>query len=80
MYAHLCNSHPKVGNGLEKREGVAILSHFDKMYVTHFLKLGMDQRREKEGVVILSHFDKIYVCNSLAKVGNGSQKRKRGSG
>ena len=50
------------------------------MYVTHFLKLGMDQRREKEGVVILSHFDKIYVCNSLAKVGNGSEKRKRGSG
>ena len=32
----------------------------------------------KEGVVILSYFDKL--CNSLPKVGNGSEKRKRGSG
>ena len=63
-----------------EKEGVVILSHFDKIYATHLLKLGMDQRREKEGVVILSHFDKINVCNSLAKVGNGSQKSKRGSG
>ena len=51
-------------DGKREKEGVVILSHFDKMYVTHFLKLGMDQRREKEVVVI---FDKIYVCNSLAK-------------
>ena len=39
----------------------------------------MDQRREKEGVVILSHFDKIYATH-MSKVGNGSEKRKRGSG
>ena len=58
-----------------EKEGVVILSHFDMhVYVTHILKLGMDHRREKEGVVILSHF------NSPAKVGNGSEKRKRGNG
>ena len=34
-------------------------------YVTHFLKLGMDQRREKEGVVNLSHFDTIYATHLL---------------
>ena len=38
-----------------EKEGVIILSHFDKIYATHNLKLGMDQRREKEGVVILIH-------------------------
>ena len=42
-----------------------ILSHFDKIYATHRLKLGMDQRREKEVVVILSHFDKIYATHCL---------------
>ena len=36
-----------------EKEGAVILSHFDKIYATHRLKLGMDQRREKEGVVIL---------------------------
>ena len=46
-----------------EKEGVVILSHFDKIYATHQLKLGMDQRREKEGVVILSHFDKIYATH-----------------
>ena len=35
------------------KEGVVILSHFDKIYATHSLKLGMDQRRKIEGVVIL---------------------------
>ena len=28
---------------------------FDKIYATHSLRMGMDQRREKEEVVILSH-------------------------
>ena len=63
-----------------RKEGVIILIHFDKIYATHRLKLGIDQRREKEGVVILSHFDKIYASNSPAKVRNESEKRKRGSG
>ena len=54
-----------------------ILSHFDKIYATHLLKLGMDRRKER--VVILSHFDKLDLCNSLAKVGNRSDKRKIGS-
>ena len=50
--------------------------HFDMhIYVTHLLKLRMDQRREKEGVVILRH----DLCNSLPNVGNGPEKRKRGS-
>ena len=48
-----------------EKEGVAIPSHFDNIYATHFLKLGMDQRREKEGVVILSHFDKIKATHRL---------------
>ena len=34
-----------------EKEGVVILSHFDKIYATHFLKFGMDQQRQKEGVV-----------------------------
>ena len=51
---------------------MVILSHFDKIYATHSLKLGMHQRKEKEGVVILRQ----DVCNSPAKVGNGSEKRK----
>ena len=45
-----------------EKEGVVILSHFDKIYGTHKLKLGMDQRKEKEGVVILSHFD-MHICH-----------------
>ena len=64
----------------KEREWLFLVDHFDKIYATHILKLGMDQRREKEGVVILSHFDKIIICNSHPKVGNGSEKRKRGSG
>ena len=44
-----------------QKEGVVILSHFDKIYVTHSLMLRIGQRREKEGVVILSHFDEIYM-------------------
>ena len=48
------------------------------IYATHFLKLGMDQRRENEGVIILSHFDKIYATHSL-KLGK-DKRRKRGSG
>ena len=36
-----------------EKEGVVILSHFDKICATHSLKLGMDQRRKIEGVVIL---------------------------
>ena len=48
-----------------EKEGVVIISHFDKIYATHILKLGMDQKREKEGVVILSHFDKIYATHFL---------------
>ena len=75
----MCNSLAKVGNGSEKKNRRSGYS-YTHIYATHILKLGMDQKREKEGVVILSHFDKIYVCNSLAKVRNGSQKRKRGSG
>ena len=57
-----------------------ILSHFDKIYATHILKLGMDQRREKEGVVILSNFEKIYATHSLKLIEYGSEKKKRGSG
>ena len=38
-----------------EKEGVVIHSHFDKIYATHQLKLGMDKRREKEGVVIHSY-------------------------
>ena len=55
---------------------MVILSHFDKIYATHFLKLGVDQRREKEGVVIFSHFDKIYVTHSL-KLGMDQRREKR---
>ena len=58
---------------------MVILSHFDKIYATHRLKVGMDQRRENEGEVILSHFDKIYATHHL-KLGNGSEMTKRGSG
>ena len=43
-----------------EKEVVVILSHFDKIYATHCLKLRMDQVREKEGVVILCH----STCNS----------------
>ena len=32
----------------KEKEGVIILSHFDKIYATHSLKLGMDQRKGKE--------------------------------
>ena len=75
----LCNSPPKVWNGSENRkEGVVILSHFDKIYVTHLLKLGMDQRKEKEGVVILSHFDMhVYVTHHL-KLGTDQRREKEG--
>ena len=48
-----------------EKEGVVIISHFDKIYATHQLKLGMYQRREKEGVFIISHFDKIYATHFL---------------
>ena len=57
---------------------MVILSHFDKIYATHLLKLGTGQRRENEGVVILSHFDKIYVTH-LLKLGMG-QRRSRKEG
>ena len=58
---------------------MVILSHFDKIYATHSLKLGMDQRKEKEGVVILSNFDMhIYVTHSL-KLGI-DQRKERGNG
>ena len=60
-----------------EKEGVVILSHFDKIYATHFLKLGMNQRKEKEGVVILSHLTYAHQCNSPAKDGNGCVKKKR---
>ena len=53
---------------------MVILSHFDKIYATHSLKLGMDQRR-KERVVILSYFDKIYATH-LLKLGM-DQRRER---
>ena len=33
-----------------EKEGVVILSHFDKINATHMLKLGMGKRREKEEV------------------------------
>ena len=57
---------------------MVILSHFDKVYATHFLSwAGMDQRREKEGVVILSHFDKIYATYSL-KLGMDQKKKRSG--
>ena len=69
----------KDGNGSEKRKRGSSYS-FDKIYATHFLKLGMDQRREKEGVVIHSHFDKIYATHQLKLHRNGSDNRKRGSG
>ena len=78
IYTSICNSLPKVGNGSEKnKEGVVILSHFDKINVTHWLKLGMDQRKEKEGVVILSHFDKIYATHSL-NLGMDKRRQKEG--
>ena len=49
-----------------EKEGMVILSHFDKIYATHKLKMaGMDQKRAKEGMVILSHFDKIYATHHL---------------
>ena len=54
-----------------------VLSNFDVIYVTHFLKLGMDQRREKEGVAILSHFDKIYATHIL-KLGMDQRREKEG--
>ena len=41
-------------------------NHFDKIYATHWLKFGIDQRKEKEGVVIPSNFDMhIYVTYQL---------------
>ena len=52
-------------------------SHFDKIYATHRLKMGMDQRREKEGVVILSHFDKINTTHQL-KMGMDQRREKEG--
>ena len=59
-----------------EKEGMVILSHFDMhIYVTHFL---IKERREKGAIilkVILAH-----LCNSPSKVGNGREKRKRGSG
>ena len=49
-----------------EKEGVVILSQFDKICATHFAKVGNGScKRQKEGVVILSHFDKIYVTHSL---------------
>ena len=46
----------------------------DKIYATHRLKLGMDQRREREGVVIL---DKIYATHRL-KLGMDQRREKEG--
>ena len=54
---------------------MVILSHFDKIYATHLLKLGMDQRKER--VVILSYFDKIYATHSL-KLGMDQIREKEG--
>ena len=54
---------------------MVILSHFDKIYATYQLKLGIDQRREKEGVVILSHFyHRYYIAYGL---GLGTSSRER---
>ena len=64
-------------NQRREKEGVVIPTFDMHIYTTHRLKLGMDQRREKEGVVIPKH---AHLQNSPAKVGNGSEKRKRGSG
>ena len=51
-------------------------SHFDKIYATHWLKMGMDQKKEKEGEVILSHFDMhIYVTHFL-KLGMNQRRKK----
>ena len=58
-----------------EKEGVVILSHFDKLYATHNLKLGMDQRKEKEEVVILIVICIACLYNSHTKVENGSEKR-----
>ena len=68
-----------------EKEGVVILVIYTlDMHIntTHILKLGTDQRREKEGVVIHSHLyiRHAHLHNSHPKVGNGSEKRKRGSG
>ena len=60
----------------KEKEGVVILSHFDKIYATHSLKLGMDHTKEKEGVVILSHFHKSYATHSL-KLGMDQRREKR---
>ena len=46
------------------------------MYVTHFLKLGIDQEREKEGVVILSFYDKVYATHHL-KMGMDREEKKK---
>ena len=57
---------------------MVILSHFDKIYTTHLLKLGMDERKEKEGVDILSHFDMhVYVTHHL-KLGTDQRREKEG--
>ena len=38
----------RVGQRREN-EGVVILSHFDKIYVTHLLKLGVGSKNRKRG-------------------------------
>ena len=41
---HICATH-RLKLGMDQRrekEGVVILSHFDKIYATHHLKFGMD--------------------------------------
>ena len=53
----------KVGNRSEK--GVVILSHFDKIYVTHSLNLGMDQRREKSEWLFFVILTRIYATHHL---------------
>ena len=61
-----------------EKEGVVILSNFDMyIYVTHFLKLGMDQKREKRSGYSYSHFEKIYATH-LLKIGMDQRREKEG--
>ena len=81
---HIYTTHRlKLGED-KKREWLFLVIYTFHMhiYTTHQLKLGIDQRREKEGVVIPSHLYiwHAHLHNSLAKVENESEKRKRRSG
>ena len=43
---------------------------------THFLKLEMNQKREKEGVVIFSHFDMHINATHHLKLGMDQRREK----